>query len=274
MQAGEDCELFSVGDEVFYAGDISKAGSNAEFQLIDERIVGRKPASLPHNEAAALPLTSITAYEALFEQMAIVAQKSPENSSKSLLVIAGAGGVGSVALQFAKTIAGIGKVIATASRPETIAWCKKQGADHTINHREELLPQLKELGLAEVDYILCCAPTEQYFAAMAKIIKPQGTICSIVELTDNQSVPLNLLMTKSVRFCWEVMFTKSLFPSERTIEQHHLLNQVAAWVEQGLIRSTATEELGALSTQSLAEAHRRIASGKTIGKLVLAGIDS
>ncbi|MDW3680577.1 zinc-binding alcohol dehydrogenase family protein [Cupriavidus sp. CV2] len=263
---GPEVTLFKVGDPVFYAGSITRPGANSEFHLVDERIVGHKPALLDFAQAAALPLTAITAWEALFDRLGVSPQG--EHAGRSVLVIGGAGGVGSIGIQLAKTLAGL-TVIATASRPESAAWCRELGADHTIDHRGDMLAQLRKLGFAEVDYILCFNDTDRHFAAMATAIAPQGKICSIVE----NSGPLAVgdLKSKSATFVWEFMFTRSMFGTPDMIEQYLLLNEVARLVDAGRLRTTLGENLGRIDAANLRRAHAMLESGQTIGKLVLEG---
>ncbi|MCP1359274.1 zinc-binding alcohol dehydrogenase family protein [Aneurinibacillus migulanus] len=263
-EVGPDCMLFQPGDEVYYAGDITRQGGNSEFHLVDERIVGKKPRSLDFAQAAALPLTTITAYEALFDRMNI-SRDPNENKNKTLLIIGAAGGVGSIAIQLAKK-AGL-TVIGTASRAESIAWAKEQGADHIINHFEEFVPQLKQVGFETVHYILCLNTTEKYWVNMADAIAPQGKICSIVE-TD---VPLNLtlLKNKSATFVWEMMFTRSMFQTEDMIEQHKLLNEVADLIDSKIIKTTLNKRLSPINAVNLRKAHSLLETGKSIGKIVV-----
>ena len=263
---GSEATLFKPGDAVFYAGDITRQGSNSEFQLVDERIVGRKPASLGFAEAAALPLTAITAWEGLFERLHI----SPEGKDKGkrLLIVGGAGGVGSIAIQIAKRVAGL-SVITTASRPETVAWCRELGADEVVDHRGDLLANLKAMGIEAVDYILCCNDTDQHFPALAKLIVPQGIICTIVE--NARPLPVELLKSKSAAFAWEFMFARSMFQTPDMIEQHRLLNQVAELIDAGTLRTTLKGVLGPINAATLKQAHAQLESGKAIGKLVLKG---
>ncbi|MEZ5840579.1 MAG: zinc-binding alcohol dehydrogenase family protein [Hyphomicrobiales bacterium] len=272
VACGFDCRLFRPGDEVYGAGDITRAGSNAEFQLVDERIVGRKPGNLNFIEAAALPLTTITAWEALFDRMGFSEEPSERNRSASLLIIGGAGGVGSIATQIGKRLAGVGKVITTASRRESVAWCERMGADLSIDHSKPLKAQLLALGIEFVDAILCCAPTDQYFDQMADIVRPQGVICSIVEATAGAPLPMNKLQSKSVSFAWEFMFTRSMFTTPDMEEQHRLLNRVAAAIESGRIETTLTRIVGPLTAENLRFAHAEIETGRAIGKLVLVGM--
>ena len=266
-EVGEDTSLFEVGDEVYYAGSIIRPGSNSEYQLVDERIVGKKPSNLSFEEAAALPLTTITAWEALFERLGIEPNKTEKNNPHTLLIINGAGGVGSIAIQLAK-VAGL-QVIATASRGETERWCRQLGADYCINHHDEFLPALNKIGFDAVDYILCFNNTDRHWQNMADTIKPQGKICSIVG--NKSPLDLNLLKSKSVTFAWEFMFTKSQYNTPDMASQGELLNRVCGLVEQGIIKTTFKENLGVLNPEHLAIAHRKLESGKTIGKLVLTG---
>ncbi len=266
---GADVSLFQVGDEVYYAGSIIRAGSNSEYQVVDERIVGRKPSSLSFAAAAALPLTAITAWEGLFERMGIEPQPTDLNRVSSLLIIGGAGGVGSIATQIAKQVAGL-RVIATASRAETIEWCQQMGADEIINHHQPFKAQLAELNIKYVDYILCCNDTEQHLQNMRDIIKPQGKICSIVE-TKNP-IDLNLLKSKSVTFVWELMFTKSIYETEDIQSQHELLNEVANLIDRGILTTTMTKNLGIMNVSTLMQAHILLESGRSIGKVVLEGV--
>ena len=269
-QVGAATSLFKVGDEVYYAGSITRPGSNSEYQLVDERIVGSKPNNLSFAEAAALPLTTITAWEALFERLGIEAANTPKNQNSTVLIINGAGGVGSIAIQLAKQIAGL-RVIATASRAETVTWCQQMGADKCINHHQPLSSELAKIGISEVDYILCFNNIDLHWQSMVDIIKPQGKICSIVG--NNSPLDLNLLKNKSVTFAWELMFTKSQYETEDMQSQHELLNRVAELCDRNIIKTTLTENLGSLNTLNLAQAHARLESGKTIGKLVLDGIN-
>ncbi|SFT02650.1 NADPH2:quinone reductase [Zhouia amylolytica] len=259
---GNEVTLFKTGDQVFYAGDITRPGSNAEYQLVDERIVGRRPEGLTPEEAAAMPLTSLTAWEILFDRMRISAEK---DKGKSILMIGGAGGVGSIAIQLAKKIAGL-NVIVTASRPETTEWCKEMGADVVVNHKD-LLNQMKEAGYPQVDFILDFVNTNSYWDKMVELIKPQGHIASITGSAD--PVVLNDLKTKSVSFSWEFMFTRPMFQTEDMIAQHHILNKVAALLENGTLKSTLTNTMNGLTVENLKDAHTLLESGKAIGKTVI-----
>ena len=263
-QVGPECTLFQPGDEVFYAGSITRDGGNSEFHLVDERIVGAKPTSLDFAEAAALPLTAITAWEALFDRLGI-SQNKEGNTGKAILIIGAAGGVGSIATQLAKH-AGV-TVIGTASTTKSADWATEMGADYIINHYEAFLPQLESAGFSSVDYILCLNSTERHWQNMAEAIAPQGKICSIVE-TD-QLLNLTLLKNKSVTFVWELMFTRSMYQTADMIEQHKLLNEVAQLVDTGILRTTLAEKLSPIHAENLRKAHAILESGRTIGKVVL-----
>lgn len=263
-EVGPDVTLFKPGDAVYYAGSITRPGGNSEFHLVDERIVGRKPTSLDFAEAAALPLTGITAWEALYDRLGI-SKNADQNAGKTILIIGAAGGVGSIATQLAKH-AGL-SVIGTASRPESVKWVKEMGADAVINHFEPFVPQLQALGYSHVDYIFCLNTTEKHWKNMIDAIAPQGKICSIVE-TD-EPVNISLLQQKSVTFVYELMFTRPMFQTEDMIEQHRLLNALADLIDQGVIRTTATEKLSPINAANLRKAHALIESGRTIGKVVL-----
>ncbi|PVD50023.1 zinc-binding alcohol dehydrogenase family protein [Terrimonas sp.] len=261
VAVGDNVSLFKKGDKVYYAGDINRPGSNAEYQLIDERIAGKKPVTLTDAEAAAMPLTTLTAWEALFDRIRI----NDKDKGKSILIIGGAGGVGSIAIQIAKKVAGL-KVIATASRPETIEWCKQQGADIVVNHRD-LANEVRKAGFQYADFIFDCVDTNFYWDAMTDLIKPQGHITSITGSAT--PVALNKLKGKSVSFSWELMYTRSTFQTEDMIEQHNILNKASALFDRGELRSTLTTTLHGLSADNLKKAHAQLESGTTIGKLVI-----
>lgn len=257
VAVGPEVRGFSAGDEVYYAGDITRAGCNAQYQLVDERIVGRKPRSLDHLHAAALPLTALTAWEALFEQLRA-------HKGASLLVINSAGGVGSLAVQLARKLLGM-TVIGTASRPESAAWARELGAQHTIDHRGDMPAQLRALGREHVDYILCCHDTDGHFEAMCEMLAPQGHICSIVEAREPLAV--GKLMRKKASFSWELMFTKAIFQTANMGTQREILDRVADLVDDGTLRCTLHEDGGVLTAEALASAHARQASGTMIGKI-------
>jgi zinc-binding alcohol dehydrogenase family protein len=263
---GPDVTLFKAGDPVFYAGSITRPGANSEFHLVDERIVGRKPASLDFTQAAALPLTAITAWEALFDRLGVSPQGG--DAGKSVLIIGGAGGVGSIGIQLAKQLAKL-TVIATASRPESAKWAKELGADHIVDHFGDMPEQLKAIGFEQVDYVLMFNDTDRHFPAAAAVIKPQGGIATIVE--NARPVPVELLKAKSAAFHWEFMFTRSMFGTPDMIEQHKLLTEVARLVDAGTLRTTVGESLGKINAENVRRAHKMLEEGRAIGKLVLAG---
>jgi zinc-binding alcohol dehydrogenase family protein len=267
-QVGADVTLFHPGEEVFYSGSIIRPGCDSEYHLVDERIVGHKPRTLSYEESAALPLTSITAWEALFDRCGLDPKEPERNRDRSVLVIGGAGGVGSIAIQIAKQVAKV-VVIATASRSETADWCRQMGADVVINHRNSLQSELRANSIEAVDCILCCNSIEQYVPQMPEVIKPQGKICSIIRPKDEGPLPIGPLMQKSVGFEWELMFTRSMFGTPDMQAQHDLLERVSQLVDQGILRSTLRENFGAMNALNLTKAHARVESGEMIGKLVL-----
>ncbi|MGZ0656322.1 zinc-binding alcohol dehydrogenase family protein [Coraliomargarita sp. W4R53] len=265
-EVGSEVSLFKVGDEVFYAGDITRPGTNSKLHAVDERIVGKKPSSLGFAEAAGFPLTSITAWELLFESLGI---KEGAGHGESLLIIGGAGGVGSILIQLAKKLTGL-TVIATASRPDTVEWVKKMGADHVINHRESLVEQLKALDL-EPRYVASLNGTEEHMPAIVELIKPRGRIALI---DDPKTLDANVLKPKSLSLRWEFMFARSMFQTDDIQQQHELLNRVSALIDDGTLISTVTNNLGTLSVETLIEAHTQQESGRVIGKNVLDGFAS
>ncbi len=258
---GEQVTLFKTGDKVFYAGDLTKAGSYAEFQLIDERIVGHAPSAISSTEAAAMPLTALTAWEVLFDRIRIQPEK---DKGKSILIIGGAGGVGSIAIQLAK-YAGL-TVLATASRPESSDWCKKWGADYVVNHGD-LVNEVHKAGFKQVNFILDFVDTNSYWDIMAELIKPQGHIASITG--SSEPLALNKIKSKSVSFSWELMFTRSMFQTEDMIDQHQILNKIAHLLDQGILQSTLNHTLKGLNAENFKKAHAMLESGKTIGKIVI-----
>ena len=263
---GDEVTHFAVGDKVYYAGDITRPGSNSEFQLVDERIIGRMPTALDYEQAAAIPLTGITAWEALFDRLHISPQGN--DKGKKILIIGGAGGVGSIAIQLAKKVAKL-HVIATASREESSQWCIKLGADNVINHRNSLVEELAAQQLDNIDYILCLNNTDQHWSAMAKIIAPQGSICSIVE--NQQPLDLNDLKSKSATFAWEFMFTRSMFQTDDMSEQHNLLNSISKLIDNTELVTTVNEVMVPINASNLRKAHAEIEQGSAIGKIVLSG---
>lgn len=262
---GPEVTLFKPGDRVWYAGDISRNGSNAELQLVDERIVGKMPTSLDFAAAAALPLTAITAWEMLFDRLNLA--KGQQNDDQQLLIIGAAGGVGSIMIQLARQLTGI-KVIATASRPETQAWVRELGAHEVIDHSKPMREELQRIGLNQVSHIVSLNQTDQHFEQIVECIAPQGKFGLI---DDPAPIDISKLKRKSVSLHWELMFTRALYQTPDMIEQHHLLNQVADLVDAGVIRSTANQVLGTINARNLQQAHEMIESGNTKGKVVLAG---
>jgi len=262
---GPAVERFKPGDPVFYAGDITRPGSNSEYQLVDERIVGYRPRSLRVEEAAALPLVSITAYEALFDRLSIDA--AGRSRGQTLLIIGAAGGVGSMAIQLA-TLAGL-TVLATASRQESTDWVKQLGADHVLNHRQPLRPQLEAVGLKTVDYILSCADTDGYWDVMADLIVAQGKICTIVE--NKGALNQQHMKLKSATHVWELMFTRSKYQTADMTEQQKLLDRIADWTDRGTLKGILQETLYPINAENLRKAHARLESGTMIGKLALKG---
>ncbi len=261
---GSAVTRFRPGDEVFYAGDITRPGTNAELHVVDERLVGRKPASLGFAAAAGMPLTSITAWEILFDSLGL---KAGEGTGESLLVIGGAGGVGSILIQLAKQLTGL-TVIATASRDDTRAWVKKMGADHVVNHRNPLDEEMKALGISP-RYVASLTHTQQHFASTVKLIKPRGHIALI---DDPGSLDIAAIKPKALSFSWEFMFARSMFQTDDMEAQHQLLNRVSALLDDGTLRSTVNHHGGVLNVANLRAAHELQESGKAIGKTVLDGL--
>lgn len=260
---GSDVTLFRPGDEVFYAGSIVRPGTNSELHLVDERIVGRKPRSLSFAEAAALPLTSITAWEILFDRFGL---KPSGGSRGTVLALGGAGGVGSIFIQFACHVAGL-TVYATASRQETRDWCLKLGAHHVIDHTKPFADQMKDTGHSAFNYVGGLTFTEQHYPQFAPLFAPQAKLAMI----DDPTIDIKLGKGKSVSFHWESMFTRSMFETPDMIEQHNLLDAVAKLVDDGVIRTTMTREMGPINAANLRAAHALIESGTSIGKVVLSG---
>jgi NADPH:quinone reductase len=263
---GESVDGFQPGDRVYYAGDITRAGSNAQFQLVDARLAGHAPRSLDLAEAAALPLTAITAWELLFQRMPFDSEHGGED--KSLLVIGGAGGVGSIAIQLARR-AGF-TVIATASRNETTEWCRAMGALHVVNHRHALAPQLEALGFGQVDAVLNLADTDHYWDVIGQLLAPQGHVGLIVEPAGALRIG-DPYKAKCIGIHWEFMFARARFNTPDMAEQGRILERVASLIDAGELRGTRTETLVPINAANLREAHRRLESGSTIGKLALAG---
>ncbi|MDC9523919.1 zinc-binding alcohol dehydrogenase family protein [Pseudoalteromonas sp. Angola-30] len=260
---GENVSLFKPGDKVWYAGDITRSGSNAQFQLVDERIVGHMPSSLSYGEAAALPLTSITAWELLFDRLNV----AKNDDSKSILVIGAAGGVGSIMVQLLKQRTKL-NIIASASRAETISWLEDLGADTIVNHRNLLSEEFAAKNLSEVDYVVSLNNTEQHLPEIEKVVKPQG---QFVLIDDPETLNIVPFKNKSVSVHWELMFTRSLFKTDDMQEQHVILNNVATMIDQGLIKTTVGEHLGKINAANLRKAHQHLESQTAKGKVVLEG---
>ncbi|AWL20609.1 zinc-binding alcohol dehydrogenase family protein [Acinetobacter nosocomialis] len=261
---GDKVTQFKVGDIVWYAGALNRQGSNSELQLVDERIVGHKPKNLEVTEAAALPLTAITAWEMLFDRLQ-VPKTAPENTT--ILVIGGAGGVGSITIQLLKQLTNL-TIIATASRPETKEWVKQLGADYVLDHRESLAPQIKQLGLNAPSYVFSTTQTDQHLADIVELIAPQGHFGLI---DDPEQLDIKPFKSKSVSVHWEFMFTRSMFKTTDMQKQSELLNEVSKLVEEGKIKTTVTEVLSPINAENLKQIHQQIESGKTKGKIVLHG---
>ena len=262
---GPDVTGFKPGDEVWYAGSIARAGTNSELHLVDERIVSRKPASLGFEEAAAMPLTGITAWEMLFERLDV--RKPVPGAANAILVIGGAGGVGSMTIQILRALTDL-TVIATASRPETIEWTKQLGAHHVVNHREPLAKQVAELGIGAPAYVFSTTETGGHLADIAELIAPQGRFGLI---DDPEKLDISLFKRKSVSVHWELMFTRAVFETADMGEQGKLLAEIARLVDEKKIRTTLTNTLGAINAANLKKAHAFIESGAAKGKLVLSG---
>ena len=265
VAVGDEVELFHVGDEVYYAGALDRSGTNSRFHVVDERIVGHKPATLSFTEAAALPMSALTAWEGLFDRMGL--RNAAMEQRGALLVIAAAGGVGSIAVQLARALTSL-TVIGTASRPETTEWARRMGAHHVIDHRQPLAQQLADVAPGGVDYIFSTAATAQNITAYAEVLNPFGHIVSIDDLV---SLDIGVLKSKSISFHWEFMYTRSLFQTADQRMQHHILTQVARLVDAGTLTTTAREDLGPINAANLRRAHHIMESGTAIGKITLTG---
>ena len=259
---GSAVSKFSIGDEVFYAGDITRPGTNSELHVVDERIVGKKPSSLGMAEAAGIPLTSITAWELLFDSLGLT-----ESDNEAILVIGGAGGVGSILIQLAKKLTKL-TVIATASRQDTIDWVKKMGADHVIDHSKPIDTEIEALGI-QPKYVAALTGTEGHFDAIINLIKPRGAVAFI---DDPEVLNIKSGKQKALRFAWELMFTRPMFNTPDMDEQHKILNRVSKMLDDGTLISTVTNNLGKLSPKTIVEAHKQQESGRVIGKNVLEGL--
>ncbi|CAB5686919.1 Zinc-type alcohol dehydrogenase-like protein SA1988 [Delftia tsuruhatensis] len=264
---GPEVTLFQPGDRVWYAGSIARPGTNSELHLVDERIVGHAPRSLDFAQAAALPLTAITAWEMLFDRLGIAPGKQP--GGKTLLIVGASGGVGSILTQLAARLTSL-TVIGTASRPETQAWVRELGAHHVIDHSRPIAGELRRIGFPAVDYIVSLTQTDQHYAQIVEAIAPQGKFGLI---DDPASLDATALKRKSVSLHWELMFTRSLFGTQDMQGQHRMLEEIAALVDAGLIRTTLAERFGTINAANLRRAHALIESGKARGKVVLENWD-
>ena len=269
VATGESVGDFKAGDHVFYAGDLNRQGSNAEYQLVDERIVGNKPKSLSNSEAAALPLTAITAWELLFERLAIKKQQpnAKEKSNDIILIVGAAGGVGSILVQLASVLTGA-TVIATASRESSYNWVKKLGADFVIDHSKPMTEQIEQLNIGQVTHVASLTHTDSYLDSYVELLAPMGKIALI---DDPQSIDIRKLKQKCLSLHWEFMFTRSMFNTIDISEQHDLLNKVSELIDQGYIQTTVGKNLGTINADNLRTAHEELESGKSIGKIVLEG---
>jgi zinc-binding alcohol dehydrogenase family protein len=263
---GPEVTRFRAGDLVYYAGDLTRPGCYSEFHLVDERLAGRMPAGLGFEQAAALPLASLTAWEALFDRLQLAAPAQP--CGKTILIIGAAGGVGSIAVQLARQVAGL-TVIATASRPESQDWVRQLGAHHVIDHFGDIPAQLRELGAGAVDHVLILSDTSRYFGVAAEVVAPQGKVCMVVEAS--QPVDLNLMWDKSVTLVWEMVFTRTEFDTGDMARHGEILDRVAALVDAGVVTSPLTQVIGPVSATNLHHALSVLQQGRTLGKLVLSG---
>jgi NADPH:quinone reductase len=264
-ETGPESELFQKGDEVYYAGSLTRQGTNAQFHVVDERIVGKRPKSLDFAAAAALPLTTITAWELLFDRLGV--RPGKPSDAGSLLIIGAAGGVGSILIQLARRLTGL-TVIATASRPETRQWCLDLGAHHVIDHTKPLVAQLRDIAIPEVEFIAGLNATDMHYPALVEALAPQGKFGLIDDPKRLDATPLK---SKSASLHWEFMFTRPVFETSDMLVQHKLLNEVSGLVDAGVIRTTLAETLSKINATNLKKAHALIESGRTRGKLVLAG---
>ncbi|MFA7506229.1 MAG: zinc-binding alcohol dehydrogenase family protein [Burkholderiaceae bacterium] len=264
---GADVSRFAPGDRVWYAGAIDRQGCNAELHCVDERIVGRMPASLDFPAAAAMPLTGITAWEMLFDRLRV--GRGDAEQGRSLLVIGGAGGVGSMMIQLARQLTAL-DVIATASRPETQRWVRELGAHHVVDHSKPLAAEIRAAGLPAPDYVVSLTHTAQHYPQVTDLIAPQGRF-GLIDEPPSGSIDIGLLKRKCASLHWESMFTRSLFATPDMIEQHRLLCELADLVDAGRIRSTMTEDFGRIDAAGLRRAHALLESGRALGKVVLAG---
>lgn len=261
---GDQVSLFKPGDRIFYAGSLTRAGANSELHLVDERIVGHMPKSLDFAQAAALPLTSITAWELLFERLEIIKESCKDDA---LLIIGAAGGVGSILVQLARKLTGL-TVIGTASRPETQQWVRDLGAHHVIDHSKPLSQELKAIGIASVKYVASLNQTDHHFAEIIESIAPQGKFALI---DDPKSLDVTKLKRKCLSLHWELMFTRSMFETPDMQKQHELLNEVARLIDAGTLKTTVAKHFGTINASNLRRAHTLLESNTAKGKIVLEG---
>lgn len=261
---GPDVTLFKAGDAVFYAGSILRPGTNSEYHLVDERIVGHKPKSLDDAQAAALPLTSITAWELLFDRLGV---QEGGGEGQSLLIIGAAGGVGSILTQLARKLTKL-TVIGTASRPETADWVRELGAHHVIDHTKPLAEALKRAGLPQVDMVASLTHTDSHYTQIIEALRPQGRLALI---DDPETLDARPLKSKSISLHWELMFTRSIYETADMLEQHKLLNRVSALIDDGTLKTTLNETFGTINAANLRRAHALVESNRSRGKVVLAG---
>ena len=285
VAVGEDVEYYNLGDQVYYAGDLTRSGSNAEYQLVDERIVGNKPKTLTDSEAAALPLTAITAWELLFTRLDFTpllfdqldnsdtalksaSENSGDTTPSRILIVGAAGGVGSILTQLAATLTNA-VVIGTASRPESERWVKELGADHVINHHQPLQPQLSKLGIDDITHVISLNRTGDHYDQLVEIIAPQGKLALIDD--PQNGLDIMKLKRKSISLHWEFMFTRAMFKTQDMYKQRELLNSLADLIDRGLIKTTLGEHYGNINAENLKRAHAHIESNTAIGKIVLEG---
>jgi zinc-binding alcohol dehydrogenase family protein len=265
---GPDAVLFKPGDRVWYAGSITRPGSNSSLHLVDERIVGHAPQTLSDAQAAALPLTGLTAWEMLFDRLGIAPGKQAGGSGpEALLIIGASGGVGSIMTQLARRLTGL-TVIGTASRPETQAWVRELGAHHVIDHSKLLSEELKRIGIPQVRYVVSLTQTDQHFAQIVECLLPQGRFGLI---DDPKALDVTLLKRKAISLHWELMFTRAIFETPDMIAQHRILDELAELVDAGLVRTTLGEHFGVINASNLKRAHALLESGRARGKIVLEG---
>ncbi|MEK6424420.1 MAG: zinc-binding alcohol dehydrogenase family protein [Burkholderia gladioli] len=258
---------FSPGDEIWYAGDITRQGSYAEYGIVDERIASKRPASISMLQAAALPLTGITAWELLFDRLRI---GEGAGQGQYLLVVGAGGGVGSILVQLARRLTGL-TVIGTASRPDTQAWVRELGAHHVIDHGKPLQAQLNEVGIGQIDHVVSLSHTDTYYTQLVELLKPEGQLALIDDPATLDAMPLK---RKSISLHWEFMFTRSMYQTRSMDKQHALLERLAGLVDTGQLKTTLGKHFGQIGAGNLRCAHEAIESGKTVGKIVLDGFHS